>query len=167
MQKPGTAKQNRFFALMLLRWMQGVPISELIDGRQKNKPKEKIDVAIRATLELVENELRFNYVRTFGCYTELLAEAFRAHGLEELQSSLPSIALYLEIGASDKTMISFIALGLSRFAASRLTNICPIKSFGTAEANAWLARQDLEVLGFSRYIRLEVDQVLKRPIAAA
>jgi hypothetical protein len=167
MQKPGTEKQNRFFALMLLRWMQGIPISELVDGRQNYNPGESINVAIRATLDLVENELRFNYVRTFGCYTELLAEAFRAHGLEELQKSLPSIALYLEIGASDKTMISFIALGLSRFAASRLTNICPIKSFSIAEARIWLARQDLEVLGFSRYIRLEVDQVLKTSVAAA
>ncbi len=152
---------------MLLQWMRGMPISELVDGRQRSIKNESINIAIRSTLDLVENELRFNYVRAFGCYTELLAEAFRAHGLEELQKSLPSIALYLEIGASDKTMISFISLGLSRFAAGRLTNICPIKSFSVAEARLWLSRQDLEVLGFSRYIRLEVDQMLKRSVAAA
>jgi len=142
--------------------MQGVSIAELVDGRASFYPKEKIDVTIRKTLDLVEKELRFNYVRVFGCYAVLLEFAFRSNDLEDLQKSIPSIALYLEVGASDKTMISFIALGLSRLAAKRLTNICPVKTLNVADAKAWLSRQDLEVLGFSRYIRREVDQAIKR-----
>jgi superfamily II DNA/RNA helicase len=162
LKRAGTLKQNRFFALMLLKWMQGVSIPELVDGRASFYKTEKIDETIRKTLDLVEKELRFNYVRTFGCYAALLEVAFRMNGLTELQKSLPSIALYLEVGASDKTMISFIALGLSRLAAKRLTNICPVKTLNVADAKAWLLRQDLEILGFSQYIRREVDQALKR-----
>jgi hypothetical protein len=53
LERPGTLKQNRFFALMLLKWMQGVSIAELVDGRASFYPKEKIDVTIRKTLDLV------------------------------------------------------------------------------------------------------------------
>jgi superfamily II DNA/RNA helicase len=159
--RPGSLKQNRFFALMLLKWMQGVSISELVDGRAAYYKDENINVTIRQTLDLVEKELRFNYVRVFGCYASLLSLALKNKGLEDMRKSLPSIALYLEVGASDKTMISFIALGLSRLAAKRLTNICPIKTFNVEEARVWLLRQDLEVLGFSKYIRREVDLALK------
>jgi superfamily II DNA/RNA helicase len=164
-ERAGTPKQNRFFALMLLKWMQGVSIPELVDGRASFYKSEKVDVTIRQTLDLVEKELRFNYVRIFGCYAALLELAFRLNDLTELQKSLPSIALYLEVGASDKTMISFIALGLSRLAAKRLTNICPMKTLNVADAKAWLLRQDLEVLGFSQYIRREVDHAIKRSAA--
>ena len=162
LRRIGSSKQNRFFALMLLKWMQGVSISELVDGRANVFPSEKIDTTIRNTLDLVETELRFNYVRVLGCYTTILAEALKTSGYGELCKSMPSIALYLEIGASDKTMISFIALGLSRLAARNLTNICPIKTLNVKDARAWLARQDLEILGFSTYIRGEVGLALKR-----
>ncbi|MES0043541.1 hypothetical protein [Mesorhizobium sp. M0091] len=162
LRRAGSIKQNRFFALMLLKWMQGISISELVDGRASFYPAEKIDTTIRNTLDLVEQELRFNYVRAFGCYNALLSEALKISGYGELCKSMPSISLYLEIGASDKTMISFIALGLSRLAAKNLTSICPIKTLDIKEAKAWLARQDLEILGFSTYIRSEVDMALKR-----
>ncbi|MER9487000.1 hypothetical protein NKI50_13545 [Mesorhizobium sp. M0563] len=162
LRRTGSINQNRFFALMLLKWMQGISISELVDGRTSFYPNEKIDTTIRSTLDLVEQELRFNYVRAFGCYNALLSEALKVSGHGELCKSMPSIALYLEIGASDKTMISFIALGLSRLAAKNLTNICPIKTLDVKNARAWLSRQDLEILGFSTYIRSEVNLALKR-----
>jgi hypothetical protein len=145
--------------------MQGVSISELVDGRTSYFPSENINTTIRSTLDLGEKELRFNYVRVFGCYTSILAEALRVSGLGELCKSMPSIALYLEIGASDKTMISFIALGLSRLAAKNLTNLCPNKNLNVKEARTWLLRQDLEALGFSSYIRSEVGLALTRSAA--
>jgi superfamily II DNA/RNA helicase len=152
-------RQNRFFATMILKWMQGVAISELIDRRASMYQTQKIDKHIRDTLDLVERELRFNYVRAFSCYSILLKEAFKKEKLSDLEASIPSIPLYLEIGASDKTMVSLISLGLSRLAAKRLTNICPVKSFTVAEAKAWLLRQDIEMLGFSRHIVREVEGI--------
>lgn len=164
LERPGSGRQNRFLALMLLRWMRGVSISELIDSRMSYSKSGSINVHIRETLELVEQELRFNYVRVFGCYTTILREALRASNMNGYEASMPSIALFLEIGASDKTMISFISMGLSRLAANRLTNICPSKSMGIEESKAWLKRQDLEMLGFSSHIREEVARVLRRAI---
>jgi hypothetical protein len=156
--KANTEKQNRFFATMLLKWMQGTPIPELIDDRARFQ-KAAINTHIRATLDLVEKELRFNYVRAFGCYNAILSHVFTATDLSELTKSIPSISLYLEVGASDKTMISFIAIGLSRMTAKRLNSLCPNKSLGIIDARIWLARQDLDFFGFSQHIRREIEVV--------
>ena len=165
--KSGSERQNKFFATMILKWMQGISIPELVEDRIRFNGGASIATNIRATLGLVETELRFNYVRTFGCYAAVLAEAFRTAGLVDLLRSLPSIPLYLEVGASDKTMISLISLGLSRMSAKRLSNICPVKTFNVADVRAWLLRQDLDVLGFSTHIKREVERVLRGQFSAA
>lgn len=157
--KANSQKQNRFFAVMLLKWMQGIPIPELIDDRARFQ-QASISTHIRATLDLVEKELRFNYVRAFGCYNALLADILPKVGLSDLAASIPSLPLYLEVGASDRTMISFVALGLSRMTAKRLNSLCPNKSLGVVDARNWLAGQDLEFFGFSTHVRREVELVL-------
>jgi superfamily II DNA/RNA helicase len=160
--KTNSEKQNRFFAVMLLKWMQGIPIPELIDDRARFQ-KASMSTHIRATLDLVEKELRFNYVRAFGCYNAILAHVFSSIGLSDLAASIPSLALYLEVGASDKTMVSFVALGLSRMTAKRLNSLCPNKSLGVVDARNWLAGQDLDFFGFSTHIRREIEVVLGLP----
>lgn len=164
--RPGSVRQNRFFALMILRWMQGVSIAELVDGRIAYQQGENINKAIRDTLDLVEKDLRFNYVRSFGAYVEILREAFIATNNKELVDSIPSVALYLEVGASDRTMVSFLALGLSRLVAKRLNDMCPVKTYDLDEAKRWLLRQNLETLGLSRYLRAEIESILGRVAAA-
>ncbi len=163
--RPGTRMQNRFFALMLLKWMQGISIAELVDGRMQYQPETNINKAIRDTLDLVEKELRFNFVRAFGCYTAVLGEALRETKNEELVESIPSVALYLEVGASDKTMVSFVSMGLSRLVSKKLNDICPIKTYDQSEARSWLARQNLESLGLSTYLRAEIELLLRSAAA--
>jgi superfamily II DNA/RNA helicase len=159
MPKANSEKQNRFFAVMLLKWMQGIPIPELIDDRARFQTAS-ISTHIRATLDLVEKELRFNYVRAFGCYNALLADVFSKVGLSDLAASIPSLSLYLEVGASDRTMVSFVALGLSRMTAKRLNSLSPNKSLGVIDARNWLAKQNLDFFGFSSHIRREIEFVL-------
>ncbi|MCS3444983.1 MULTISPECIES: DEAD/DEAH box helicase [Bradyrhizobium] len=157
--KTNSQKQNRFFAVMLLKWMQGTPIPELIDDRARYQ-EASINTHIRATLDLVEKELRFNYVGAFGCYSAILAHVFSSVGFDDLAASIPSLALYLEVGASDRTMISFVALGISRMTAKRLNSLCPNKSLGVIDARNWLMNQDLNFFGFSAHIRRELELVL-------
>jgi superfamily II DNA/RNA helicase len=157
--KANSEKQNRFFSVMLLKWMQGIPIPEMIDDRARFQTAS-ISTHIRATLDLVEKELRFNYVRAFGCYNAILAHVLSNTGFGELAGSIPSISLYLEVGASDKTMISFVALGLSRMTAKRLNSLSPNKSLGLVDARNWLAGQNLDFFGFSAHVRREIELVL-------
>ncbi len=155
--RKGSDRQNRFFAVMLKKWMLGISISELVDGRVEYYPNESINKSIRGTLELVEKELRFNYVRILGCYAAVLSHAFDIYSLEKMKERMPSISLYLEVGASDKTMISFIAIGISRLAAKKLNDICPYKNMTVKEAKEWISAQDLEILGFSALVRRDIQ----------
>ena len=163
--RPGSVRQNRFFALMIVRWMRGVSIAELVDGRIASQPSANINKAIRDTLDLIEKELRFNYVRSFGAYAEILREAYMVTGNKELADSIPSVSLYLEVGASDKTMVSFMSMGLSRLVAKRLNDMCPVKSYDVEDAKRWLLRQNPASLGLSRYLRAEIEAVVGRMTA--
>jgi hypothetical protein len=97
-------------------------------------------------------------VRLFGCYNSLLSHALTVDHFEDLAASIPSLPLYLEIGASDKTMISFIALGLSRVTAMRLNDLSARKDLDMALQ--WLRSRQLEQLGLSPLLLNELRSLL-------
>jgi hypothetical protein len=74
----------------------------------------------------------------------------------ELASSIPALPLYLEVGASDKTMISFISLGLSRVTAMKLNDLSARKDLDMAAALQWLKTRPLDTLGLSPLLLAEV-----------
>jgi superfamily II DNA/RNA helicase len=152
---------HRFHALMALKWMRGLPLPQIIDEqiRRDTRGKDQRTI-IRETLELVENQIRFQAVRLFGCYNTLLSHALTIDHFEDLAASIPSLPLYLEVGASDKTMISFIALGLSRVTAMRLNDLSARKDFDTAAALQWLRSRRLEQLGLSPLLLDELRSLL-------
>ncbi|MBB6229330.1 hypothetical protein FHS79_003531 [Polymorphobacter multimanifer] len=76
-----------------------------------------------------------------------------------MASSIPSLPLYLEIGASDKTMISFISLGLSRVTAMKLNEMSARKDLDTPGALQWLRTRPLEALGLSPLLLAEVREI--------
>lgn len=151
---------HRFHALIARRWMLGVPLPQIIDQQISREPDRPVRTTIRKTLDLIEADIRFQAVRLFGCYNALLVYALDNAGLVELASSIPSLPLYLEIGASDKTMISFISLGLSRVSAMKLNELSARKDLDSASALQWLRTRNLEVLGLSPLLLAEVKAVI-------
>ncbi|WP_284424119.1 DEAD/DEAH box helicase [Bradyrhizobium sp. SSBR45G] len=152
---------HRFHALMALKWMRGNPLPQIIDEqiRRDTLAKDRRTI-IRDTLELVENQIRFQAVRLFGCYNTLLRHALTLDHFEDLAANIPSLPLYLEVGASDKTMISFIALGLSRVTAMRLNDVSARKDLDMATALQWLRSRQLEQLGLSPLLLDELRSLL-------
>jgi len=73
---------------------------------------------------------------------------------------------YLEVGASDLTMISFIALGLSRHTARLLTNESVDKEMTPVQALQWLRRQDINQLVSSSIIRADIERALLTSVVA-
>lgn len=151
---------HRFHALVALKWMRGVPLPYIIDNQIKRNKDRDVRTIIRETLELVETKIRFQAVRYFGCYNNLLVYALECAGMSYLSSSIPSLPLYLELGASDKTMISFISLGLSRVTAMKLNDISVRKDLDSAGARQWLLTRPLESLGLSPLLLAEVRKVM-------
>lgn len=160
MNRAGTDKQNRYFATLLIQWMTGVGIKELIDNRRRFRPNEDFPKSIRETLTTVEKELRFAYVTSLSTYTTVLGIALDEVKLSELKESFPALTLYLEVGACDKTMISLMSLGISRVAARRITDACPFKTMDAEATKRWLRGQNLDMLGLSPFLLREVERVL-------
>jgi superfamily II DNA/RNA helicase len=152
-------KLHRFHALIALKWMSGFPVPQIIDDQIKRQRAKDIRTTIRDTLNLIETEIRFQSVRLFGCYTALLVHALDSAGMMDLASSIPTLPLYLEVGASDKTMISFISLGLSRVTAMKLNDLSARKDLDVAGALQWLRTRPLETLGLSPLLLAEVQAV--------
>jgi hypothetical protein len=150
---------HRFHALIARRWMLGLPLPQIIDEQISRNASKPVRTTIRKTLDLIEGDIRFQAVRLFGCYSALLVYALDSAGLVDMVSSIPSLPLYLEVGASDKTMISFISLGLSRVTAMKLNEMSARKDLDSAGALQWLRTRPLEALGLSPLLLAEVQAI--------
>lgn len=147
-----------------LPWMKGTPIPMIIDDQHarelKRNPNHAIAKSINETLEYIEKDIRFTYVKLTSCYNNLLKHALIQKGFLEEAEHLVSLPLFLEVGASSQTMMSFIGMGLSRITAKKLTDKAGRQSLGVAEAKPWLRRQNLEALGFSPILINEIRKIL-------
>lgn len=151
---------HRFQALMARRWMLGMPLPEIIQLEINRAPRVNRRTTIRETLGTIERTVRFETVRLFSCYSTILDHSLREASLEKLVSSIPPIAVYLEVGASDRTMISLVSLGLSRAAAKILNEASSRKDLDTAAAKEWLSSRPVESLGLSPLMEQEVRALL-------
>jgi hypothetical protein len=162
---------HRYHALLARRWMLGWSVPRIISERIKREKKRRKKVLstrkiIRDTLETIEDAIRFQTIRLFGCYKALLEYALAEVGEAEQGKQIPDVELFLEIGASDKTMVGLISLGLSRAVAIRLVGA---RSESDPELNAdealhWLQSQsnNLASLGLSPLQVEEVEELLSK-----
>lgn len=150
MKYPKSDKSHAYFALIALRWMKGEPLPQIIDASFEYKRKQgatpNIATVIRDTLNEVERDLRFKYVRLFSCYNAVLELVLRDNKMSDLVASIPSVPMYLEVGACSPTMISFMGLGLSRYTAGKLRALPRRADMSQNEARAWILRQNIEAL---------------------
>lgn len=153
---------HRFYAVIARKWMQGLPLPRIIDEQIVRNRDKIVQTTIRETLELIETQIRFQTVRLFGCYINILSHALLISNMADLVASIPSLPLYLEVGASDRTMISFISLGLSRVTAMKLNDLSARKNLDVPEALQWLRGRPLLTLGLSPLLLAEVQAVINQ-----
>ncbi len=161
---PGKDRRHHFFSGLALRWMRGDPLPVLIDAairysRGKGETRSTARI-IRDTMENVEDDLRFRYVKFFNCYNSLLKVALERSGLTEYVDSIPDIPLFLEMGGSSGAMISLMALGLSRTTAESLSEYVTNKDLDVAGAREWLRTQNVEQLDISEICLRELRALL-------
>jgi hypothetical protein len=117
-----SGNQHVYWAPLALRWMRGEPLPRIVDGAieyyKKIGRNRSSRTVIRGVLDDVENDLRFRYVNLLGCYTSVLRQALKDADFSGYIEKIPSLTLYLELGAASQTMIQFMTLGLSRHTAS-------------------------------------------------
>jgi len=152
---------HRFLALIALWWMQGYPLPRIVQNQINRNPGKDRRLVVRDTLELVESEVRYQCVRLFSCYTSILKQVLDDLDLTDIRRNIPSLPLFLEMGASDRTMISLMALGLSRVVAMRLTPLAPLRDLDVVAARNWLRFRPINSLGLSPPLQEEVEALLK------
>ena len=153
-------------AAISLSWMRGDPLPAIIEKNREYNKSDAISAVIRNTLNDIEQEVRFKYFRLSTCYISVLAHCLKESGYTEYLSSLSSLPTYLEMGASDQTMISFIALGLSRHTAKELMEFTVEKEMDPAAALKWLRQENFDSRIASPIVRQDIVRVLESAGAA-
>lgn len=158
---PESHGSHRYHALMAVFWMSGDPLPKIVDNAINYDKKKSSRTVIRSTLETIEKVIRFEVVRLMSCYCAVLLQVMDEMGLSEMAASVPPISLYLEVGASDRSMISFMGLGLSRVAAAILNDAAVNKNMTIAEARAWLKDATLDAYELSPLLIEEIRRVAR------
>ena len=104
----------------------------------------------------IDDDLRFRYVKYISCYIDLLIEALKSTNNIEIIKSIPNIPLYIEIGASEQTMITFIELGLSRTSSKILMDISGDRLMDRKKALKFIKEFDFVNANISKITRMEV-----------
>ncbi|HZH15047.1 MAG TPA: hypothetical protein VE057_11895 [Archangium sp.] len=164
----GKDRSHFYFAGLALRWMRGEPLPRLIDtayDRRKKQAKRgspSIGPVIRALMSEIDNDLGFRYVKYGRCYIDILQAVLRNTGNEEFIKRIPNIPLYLELGASSKTMVSLIGLGLSRTTAGILAEKSVNKELDTRAAEDWLKGKDFAAMGVPEICIHELEKIRRK-----
>ena len=148
-------------AAIAVRWMRGDPLPEIVDENHKRSGGANIARSIRETLKDIEQEIRFKYLRLTMCYVSVLTHVLSIEGHSEVAARLPNLPSYLEVGASDQTMVSFIGAGISRVTARSITESAMDKNMDLSAALSWLRGQNIDSLLTSPLMRDEVDRALR------
>lgn len=153
-------------AAISLKWMRGEPLPAIIDENHRRSRSSDIAASIRGTLDDIERDVRFRYFRLTSCYSSILSYILRELELPQYLSSVSPLPSFLEVGASDPTMISLINLGVSRLTARVLMETTLNKDMTLEQARAWLRSVDLERLQASPIVKDDIRRALASLTAA-
>lgn len=157
--RPDTSRLHRFLALIAVFWMRGRPLPQIVQNQLRRNPNRDRRETIRDTLELVEKRVRYQCIRLFSCYGAVLAEVLQDVNLSDAANALPSIPLFLELGASDKTTLSLMSNGLSRATATRLTPRAPSRDLGAEDTLDWLRQAPVETYRLPALLLEEILEI--------
>lgn len=154
-----------YFTMLAFRWMRGESLRRLIDDAwrrriQQARGRVTIGPVIRTLMENIEQRLRFRYLRYSSCYIDLLKLALGETHNEEWIERIPSIPIYLELGACSDTMVNLIGIGLSRITAGIIADKAVNKVMGRSETMNWLKQQNLRALNVPSTCIREVEGLL-------
>lgn len=154
---------NRYRVNLLIKWMEGKPLSRLISDSERyyknKKSSKKLNAIIRETMRDVENVIRFAFARDANCFIDLLKFKLEGTIKADLIAKIPPLNLWIELGLYQKTQISFVSIGLSRNSAIELAQKTQNISMTKVECINWL-KENLEELKLSPLIIDEIKSVL-------
>lgn len=158
---------------MAVLWMKGIPYPRLISLqlRRARRLRERklaqalhnfdnlsptqranlerdidVDSTIRRTFDMIEDEVRFQYVQLGKAYVDVLKVALIENNMTRLAAKIFDFPVALELGVSTRSGWSFMELGLSRISASALEPHFRKhdQNMNVSAARKWLSEAPLE-----------------------
>ena len=160
----GSEKRAFALALLIVDWMRGHPLARIIASRIRylTRKARKYDLAavIRDVMQEVEQIARFIAPKYLSCYIDVLRHHLNKSNREAIATSLPDVNLWLEFGASQRTQLSLMGLGLSRTTAIAVSDYIVEDSLSEEEAMEKLRRLKIDSLGLPLAIVREIKLLI-------
>lgn len=139
----------KYHAGLAYRWIKGDSLKQLIANKieYSNEPKDAdgINDAIRGLFEDLEKQLRYKYVKYTRVYGDVLRAVLIERGLTNEAETIPPLHLFLEYGASSKSLINLMAIGMSRTSALLFKSALSLRDdLSSAECQGYVNRVNLE-----------------------
>ncbi|MCA1712568.1 MAG: DEAD/DEAH box helicase [Actinobacteria bacterium] len=159
----GVAGRQRMLGVLVVMWMQGRPLIQLVDNRlgyQASLPRPASPATtIRGVMEDVETVARFLAPKYLSCYVDVLRQHVTEIGRLDLLAAMPDdIYMLLELGVSTATEVSLLSLGLSRTSAVELFAHIADDTLTPVQCTQWLADHALDTLDLPELVRREIAQ---------
>lgn len=155
---------KRRFALSrtIVNWMNGLPLSRLIDYRLrwKRNQGQQVNTAatIREVMSDVEKIARFHAPKFLACFNDVVSVRLGELGLSTEEQ--PDITMMLELGVPRLTDMGLINAGLSRASAMAVSPYISDPDLNSGECLTWLRERDVETLGIPAFALREIAQLL-------
>ncbi|SPP65371.1 DEAD/DEAH box helicase [Nitrospira lenta] len=155
----------KFYKMLATRWIYNMPLGQIIREHlahlRKKGDSRSSSVIIRDLLKTLERYIRFRLVKHYMAYTSLLALVLNEAGQTEQAKAVEPFHVYLECGASDRSALNLIALGLSRATALALSSAINLPEEASPEDYLnQLNNFDLEQTGIPGLCIREVRELL-------
>ncbi|TAY34691.1 hypothetical protein ELH93_19620 [Rhizobium leguminosarum] len=180
---------------MAVLWMKGLPYPKLISLQLRRARQERerklaatlnsatvteaqrarleqpvdVDAIVRRTFDMIEDEIRFQYVQLGKAYVDVLKFALTENNMARLSAGIFDFPVALELGVATRTGWSFMKLGLSRISASALEP--QFRSYdpnmNLNAARRWLAGAPLDDFKLNPIIIQEIRRLGLVPARAA
>ncbi len=151
-------------AILVVNWMRGFPLSRLIGSliawHEEKKREYELAKVIRDVMQDVEQVARFFAPRYLSCYIDILRHHLLSVDRADLVDQVPDVNIWLEFGASQRTQLSMMGLGLSRTTAIALSEFIVDDNLSESEVLARISALSVESLGLPLAIQREIKALV-------
>jgi len=159
-----TEKRVFMLALLIVNWMRGETLANLISGRikylRRREREVKISNVIRETMTDVEQIARFEAPKYLACYVDLLRVHMKSINREEMLISVPNLNVILEFGVSQGTQLSLMGLGLSRTTTLAISELIANENLSEEECLEWLRTYTWATASLPALVKEEVQKLI-------
>ncbi|BBO56060.1 DEAD/DEAH box helicase [Cobetia sp. AM6] len=102
-------------------WITEQPLRQILSNQvayhKEKSPSKEVSQIIRDYLSILDKDIRFNAVKFFSAYSDVLNKVCMDLNKKELAENIEPYHIYMEFGSCNKDTLNIMALGCSRFTA--------------------------------------------------